>query len=73
VGFPTIPAAGAGYAFYGGRFYTLLNTTSLTSAAWAPVPGYAGLGAGAPVVYTNAVPLPFEAFRFEAELRAIRP
>ena len=73
VGFPTIPAAGAGYAFYSGRFYTLLNTTSLTSAAWAPVPGYAGLAAGAPVVYTNAVPLPFEAFRFEAELRAIRP
>lgn len=73
VGFPTIPLAGNPYAIYKGRFYTLLSTTNLAAAGWSAVPGYSGLPAGGPIIFTNAVLQPVEAFRFEAELRPIRP
>lgn len=73
VGFPTIPASGSAYANYSGRFYTLLNSTNLLDATWNVVPAYSGLAADGPVVLTNAVPQAFEAYRFEAELRPIRP
>ena len=73
VGFPTIPVIGSAYVTYRGRFYTLLRTTNLLDTAWEVVPNYSGLPAGGSVVFTNTVLQPFEAYRFKAELRPIRP
>lgn len=73
VGFPTIPVTGSAYATYNGRFYTLLNTTNLLGSQWNTVPDYSGLSAGGPIVFTNALIQPFEAYRFDAELRPVRP
>lgn len=73
VSFPTVPAAGSFYASYSGRFYTLLCCTNLVSAGWEAVPACSGLPAGGTVVYSNSAARPFEAYRFEAELRPLRP
>jgi hypothetical protein len=73
VSFPTVSVTGSAYDLYSGRFYSLLNTTNLLDSSWNRIPAYSGLPPNGTIAFTNAVLKPFEAYRFEAELRPIRP
>jgi hypothetical protein len=72
VSFPAIPATGGVYQAYSGRYYTLFSTPALSPAVWSAVVNYSNLMVSGFVSYTNAPVLPFEAYRFKAELRPLR-
>ena len=74
VRFNTIPATGAVYGLFQGRYYTLENSTNVVAASnWAAVTNFVDLlGSGTSLTFTNPSPAGAGFYRSAIRLQSIR-